>query len=145
MSPRTVDYVASAIGALCDAVGVPVPAPRTVPATPVTARAFVPIWRRPWMSLNRDTYGSSLLERIGVGNVFAEEPQRYPEVTIDDVVARAPDLVLLPDEPYRFTERHAREMRAALPGARVMVVDGRDLFWWGIRTADAAARLRAVL
>ena len=28
--------------------------------------AFVPIWRRPWMSLAADTYGSSLLAHVGV-------------------------------------------------------------------------------
>jgi hypothetical protein len=77
--------------------------------------------------------------------VFADSLDRYPEVTLAEVAARAPNLVVLPSEPYAFTERHAQEVRAEVPGVPVVFVDGRDLFWWGIRTPAAADRLRAVL
>ncbi|HLM28625.1 MAG TPA: helical backbone metal receptor, partial [Acidimicrobiales bacterium] len=63
-------------------------------------RAFVPTWKRPWMSLAGGTYGSSLLEAIGVENVFADAAERYPEITLDDARARRPDVVLAPSEPY---------------------------------------------
>jgi ABC-type Fe3+-hydroxamate transport system substrate-binding protein len=101
-------------------------------------RAFVPIWRRPWMTLNGDTYGSSLLERLGIGNVYADAPERYPTVTLDDARSRSPDVVLAPSEPYPFSARHAGELAQVAP---VELVDGRDLFWWGTRTPQAAARL----
>jgi hypothetical protein len=32
-----------------------------------------------------------------------------------------------------------------VPDAPVSFVDGRDLFWWGVRTPDAGARLAAAL
>lgn len=105
-------------------------------------RAFVPIWRRPWMTLNGDTYASSLLAAVGVANVFAGEPVRYPEVDLRSVERAAPDLVLLPSEPYPFASRHADELSWLAP---VVLVDGRDLFWWGIRTPQARARLRRAL
>jgi hypothetical protein len=66
-------------------------------------------------------------------------------VTLDDVAERRPELVLLPSEPYAFAARHRAEVEAAVPGSGVRFVDGRDLFWWGIRTPDAAARLSAAL
>jgi hypothetical protein len=66
-------------------------------------------------------------------------------VELAEVVARAPNIVLLPSEPYPFGEQHIGEVRAAVPGVPVALVDGRDLFWWGVRTPDAAARLRAAL
>ena len=97
------------------------------------------------MTLNSTTYGSSMLAAVGVGNVYADAPDRYPQVGLADVAARRPDLVVLPDEPYRFTERHVPEVRAALPDARVLLVDGRDLFWWGVRTPAALERLRKVV
>jgi len=113
------------------------------PATPGGGRAaFVPIWRRPWMTMSAGTYGSSILAHLGVGNVFADAVIRYPEVTLDDVAARRPDVVLLPTEPYPFRARHVEEL-AALAPARL--VDGQDLFWWGTRTPAALERLRAVL
>jgi ABC-type Fe3+-hydroxamate transport system substrate-binding protein len=148
MSPRSIADVGPAVCALAAAIGVDAPArfaawdawleqTRTAPRV----SAFVPIWRRPWMSLAADTYGSSLLAHVGIANVFDDAHDRYPEVGLGDVAARAPDVALLPSEPYAFAEKHAIELRAAVPGARVSFVDGRDLFWWGIRTPAAADRL----
>ena len=56
-----------------------------------------------------------------------------------------PDLVLLPTEPYAFAARHVAEVRAAVPGADVHILDGRDLFWWGTRTPTALTRLGVAL
>jgi ABC-type Fe3+-hydroxamate transport system substrate-binding protein len=102
-------------------------------------RAFVPVWKRPWMSLAGGTYGSSLLASLGVDNVFADADDRYPTVTLEEARARRPDLVLAPSEPYPFRERHVPLLAEVAP---VVLVDGQDLFWWGVRTPAAAARLR---
>ena len=104
----------------------------------VRRRAVVPIWRRPWMTLSGGTYGSSLLARVGIANAFADAAIRYPEVTLDDVAARRPDLVLLPTEPYPFKDRHRADFDGLAPA---QLVDGQDLFWWGTRTPAALARL----
>ncbi|MGH9192910.1 MAG: helical backbone metal receptor, partial [Acidimicrobiales bacterium] len=109
------------------------------PATDERLRAFVPIWKRPWMSLAGATYGSSLLAAIGVDNVFADADDRYPTVTLEAARARRPDVVLAPSEPYPFRERHIPLLEGVAP---VVLVDGQDLFWWGVRTPAAAARLR---
>lgn len=111
------------------------------PAVPVTATAFVPIWRRPWMSINADTYGASVLAAIGVELVTAASPDRYPTVELDDVAALDPSLVLVPSEPYTFTDHHVDELTSRFPGAQVRRIDGQDLFWWGIRTPGAIGRL----
>ena len=103
---------------------------------------FVPIWRRPWMTVNGLTYGSDLLRWLGASNVMASHPDRYPAVTIEEVAALEPDLVLAPTEPYVFSDRHLDELAAVAP---VEVVDGRDLFWWGVRTPAALARLATQL
>ena len=145
MSPRSVADVGSAVAALADAVGRVAPAVAVPPFAPLDGTAFVATWCRPYMTCNGDTYASSVLDALGLHNVYADEPTRYPEVTLGDVAARAPQLVLLPDEPYPFAERHIPEVEAAVPVARVVLVDGRDLFWWGIRTPAALARLAASL
>jgi hypothetical protein len=93
------------------------------------------------MTTNADTYGSSLLELLGIENVFAGAGERYPETTLEEIAARRADLVVLPGEPYPFKDRHVAEVEAIVRGADVRLVDGRDLFWWGIRTPDAVARL----
>ena len=102
--------------------------------------AFVPIWRRPWMTMSRDTYGASVLARLGLTGLFDDADERYPAVELDQVAARHPDLVLLPSEPYPFRERHRADVAGL--GAEVRLVDGQDLFWWGVRTPAAIDRLR---
>ena len=88
------------------------------------------------MTMNASTYGSSLLASIGIDNVFGDVVDRYPAVTLDEVRARDPDVVLAPSEPYPFGERHRAELETVAP---VEFVDGQDLFWWGVRTPDARA------
>jgi ABC-type Fe3+-hydroxamate transport system substrate-binding protein len=109
---------------------------------PIGLRAFIPIWRRPWMTINGQTYGSSLLAHLGVDNIYTEDESSYPVVELDQVVVREPDIVIAPSEPYPFAERHRSELEILAP---VTLVDGRDLFWWGARTVAAAARLHALL
>lgn len=141
-SPRSVGDVESALADLASAVGVSPPSELRggpVPIlTPLGLRAFVPIWRRPWMSLAGDTFGSSLLEAIGVVNVCAGSAERYPEVELDQVRALGPDVVLAPSEPYSFRPPHLAELATIAP---VVEVDGQDLFWWGSRTPAAVRRL----
>jgi ABC-type Fe3+-hydroxamate transport system substrate-binding protein len=108
-------------------------------APPPRLSAFVPIWKRPWMTLSGGTYGSSLLAAAGVANVFADAAERYPTVTLEEAAARRPDVVLAPSEPYPFRERHVPLLEEVAP---VVLVDGQDLFWWGVRTPAALARLR---
>jgi ABC-type Fe3+-hydroxamate transport system substrate-binding protein len=156
MSPRGVADVLPAVRALADAVGGVVPPaarPQRWEARLDAARADVDarrravtfVWRRPWMTLSATTYGSSLLDLVGFDNLFAAASDRYAEVTLEEVAGRRPELALLPSEPYAFAPRHRREVETALPGCTVRFVDGRDLFWWGIRTPDAAARLSSSL
>ncbi|MCS0636153.1 helical backbone metal receptor [Streptomyces sp. LP05-1] len=105
-------------------------------------RAVVPVWRRPWMVLGRDTFAGDLLARLGTVNVYADHPERYPRVPLEELRACGADLVVLPDEPYRFTAGDGPEAFAPLPAA---LVDGRRLTWYGPSLAGAPAALRAAL
>lgn len=155
VSPRTVEEVGPAIVEIAEAAGVEVPEGFDETSwkqwleqqrRPVTGvRVFVPVWARPWMTLNAATYGSSLIELLGLENVYSGADVRYPEVRIEDARALAPALVLLPTEPYPFQERHVARVAEAFPDAEVTLVDGRDLFWWGIRTPQAIRRLSSFL
>ncbi len=140
---RSVADVAPALAELRARLGLPpVPGPDLPPPRPATRRAFVPIWRRPWMALGGDTYGSSVLERLGVTNAYADAHERYPTTTLEAAAAASPDVVLAPSEPYPFRDRHRAELGVVAP---VVLVDGQDLFWWGHRTPAALGRLEALL
>ncbi|HVM07401.1 MAG TPA: helical backbone metal receptor [Acidimicrobiales bacterium] len=135
---RSVGDVAPTLAALGARVGVEATTAIRVDRRPITARAFVPIWRNPYMTMNRSTYGSSMLEHLGVENVFGTETVRYPTIELVEAMARDPDVVLAPSEPYPFSERQRPELEAVAP---VIFVDGQDLFWWGVRTQTALDRL----
>lgn len=105
-------------------------------------RVFYPIWRKPWMTLSRDTYAHHLLADCGGDNVFADRAERYPTITLNDVARAAPEVILLPDEPYRFRRVHARDFEAypdvpAVRDGRIYLVDGKLLTWYGPRIAEA--------
>ncbi|MEU5768599.1 helical backbone metal receptor [Streptomyces asoensis] len=105
------------------------------PPTPRARRtAVVPIWRRPWMVLGRDTFAGDVLARLGVDQLYAGHPERYPRVPVADLLAAGPDLVVLPDEPYLFTPDDGPE---AFPGLPCALVSGRHLTWYGPSLAEA--------
>lgn len=141
----------------------------TPPPAPL-GRAFVPIWMDPLMTLNAETFGSDVLSFAGLSNCFddrlrlyplaadlgkaaaidpAGRDQRYPRVTTDEVVARAPDVMLLPDEPYAFSDADRASLAAldtaAGRASRLVPVSGKDLFWYGAWTIESLPRLRAQL
>ncbi|MEU9803919.1 helical backbone metal receptor [Streptomyces sp. NPDC051000] len=110
---------------------------------PVADRAaFVPVWRRPWMVLGRDTFAGDLLGRLGVRNAYAGHAERYPRVPVEELTAAGCDLVVLPDEPYRFTASDGPE---AFPGLPAALVSGRHLTWYGPSLAEAPAVLARAL
>ncbi len=138
-------------------------------------RVFAPIWLDPLMTFNGDTFTSDLLRVCGAINVFAErdrlyplqadlgqaEPYtpddarvqgrdtRYPRITWEEVVEAQPDMVLLPSEPFAFTEDHISlfsqlDIPAAHNG-RILLVDGSLLTWHGTRMAYAFNTLPGLL
>jgi ABC-type Fe3+-hydroxamate transport system substrate-binding protein len=114
---------------------------RVPPAGP-RLRAVIPVWRDPWMVVASDTFTGDLAARLGLDNVYSSHPERYPHVTLDDVAARRPDVVVLPDEPYPFSADDGPE---AFPRHRVALVEGRSLTWYGPSLLTARARLAGQL
>ncbi|AZM52263.1 cobalamin-binding protein [Streptomyces sp. WAC 01529] len=114
-----------------------------LPAPTARLRAAIPIWRRPWMVLGRDTFAGDVLARLGVDNAYAAHAERYPRVPVEELRAAGLDLVVLPDEPYRFTRDDGPEAFSAR--TPVALVSGRHLTWYGPSLAEAPAVLSAAL
>jgi ABC-type Fe3+-hydroxamate transport system substrate-binding protein len=142
-------------------------------------RVFCPIWREPdapapvewWMTISQQTYVHDLLGVFGLDNVFAERERRYPlaadldparparstggdtrypRVSPAEVAAQAPDMIVLPGEPYRFGERDLDAFSAwpsipAVRDGRLVLVDGSLLTWPGTRLSRALRELPAAL
>jgi len=76
------------------------------------------IWRKPWMSVNRDTFAHALLELAGGKNVFGDRPVRYPEVTAEALADAEPDLPVRGRARRRAGARDRAPARALRPGRR---------------------------
>ena len=110
---------------------------------------FYPIWRAPWMTVNADTYIHDLLAVCGAANVFGDRPARYPTVTLDEVAARRPEVIVLPDEPFRFRRAHIQDFAPyadvpAVRAGRIHLVDGKPFSWHGPRVGEALLTLPAL-
>lgn len=90
------------------------------------------IWRNPFMTVGSDTFIHDMLEHCGFANVFADTA-RYPVVSIEEIRARNPALVLLSTEPYPFKQKHIDEFSRELPGTRILLADGEIFSWYGSR------------
>jgi ABC-type Fe3+-hydroxamate transport system substrate-binding protein len=111
-------------------------------------RVFCPVWKNPWIAFNGDTYAHDVLRMLGFNNIYATAGERYPRVTLDEALELRPDYVLLPDEPYEFDAKDVEELKPLLPPAlsrRVVLINGRDLHWYGVRMVDGLKTLSALL
>lgn len=119
-----------------------VPAPASPPR-----RVYYAIWRKPWMTVNGDTFVHDVLARLGVDNVAATATERYPVWEPDAAVAAGVDLVLLASEPWEFDAAQQVELAAAstFGRARLLLCDGRDFCWHGVHMATGLPRAIALL
>jgi ABC-type Fe3+-hydroxamate transport system substrate-binding protein len=112
---------------------------------------FCPIWRDPYLTINRDTYIDNVIRSSGGRNIFADRPDRYPEITLAEVAALQPDVILLPTEPYHFTEDDVSALVEigdrvpAVRNRRIHIVEGELLSWYGPRLARALVDISSLL
>jgi ABC-type Fe3+-hydroxamate transport system substrate-binding protein len=130
--------VAEQAAALQAALGEALAATR--PAGPPRSVLYL-IWRDPWMTVARDTYISRLLAGVG----WRTSPEvsggpsgaaRYPVLRGDEPWLADVQEVLLSSEPYAFTHNDVAAAQALCPLARVRLVDGQCLSWYGARTVE---------
>jgi ABC-type hemin transport system substrate-binding protein len=130
---------------------------RSAEAQASRPRVFCPIWRDPWMTIGRDTYIHDMIEVCGGTNALADAGReaeaaagrRYPLVGLDAVERAAPDVILLPDEPYAFDESDRRALAGldcpAARDGRIHLIDGTLVSWYGPRIAEAIRVLGGIL
>jgi ABC-type Fe3+-hydroxamate transport system substrate-binding protein len=137
-------------------------------------RVFCPIWREPYMTINHGTYVHDVLMVCGGDNIFAqrqrrfplaadlgqgleatgeryaERDRRYPRVTLQEMAALAPEVILLPDEPYVFSDVDLKDFTpfAEVPAVRhgrIHLIDGKMVSWYGPRIGHSLRTLRDLL
>jgi ABC-type Fe3+-hydroxamate transport system substrate-binding protein len=110
-------------------------------------RVYYAIWRMPWMTVNHDTFIHDVLTLCGAQCVAADSAERYPSVEPADSLANGLELVLLASEPWEFDASQRDEIAASklFGDASVLLCDGRDFCWHGVRMADGLGRILSLL
>lgn len=137
-------------------------------------RVFCPVWKDPWMTINQDTFIHEMLAVCGGANIFATRQRqfplaadlgkasplegvrvegrdrRYPRVTLEEMAALMPEIIVLPDEPYRFGEADREDFARfphvpAVRDGRIHLVDGRFVCWYWSRLDESLRALRELL
>ncbi|MGH8060282.1 MAG: helical backbone metal receptor, partial [Candidatus Entotheonellia bacterium] len=137
-------------------------------------RVFCPIWKDPWMTINQDTFIHAMLTTCGGANIFAPRQRqfplaadlgqapplegarvegrdrRYPRITLEEMAALMPEVILLPDEPYRFGEADRKDFARfpqvpAVRDRRIHVIDGKIVSWYWSRLDESLRALRELL
>lgn len=151
--PRTVIGAMGTLERLADILGVATGAQpqlaamraafaRLSPSSP--RRVLAPIWRDPWLAIGGETYADDLLAACGAYNVARELPGRYPRFDLSQIRGLRPDMVLLPSEPYAFTDADLPVLAPYFDGP-VHFVDGELLTWYGPRISTALTTFSALL
>lgn len=90
------------------------------------------IWRKPWMTVSRETYIAAMLAAVGWHTLPAQAAVRYPAFDWSDFESAKLSRVFLSSEPFRFRERHVAEVERHV-SCPVLMIDGEMASWYGSR------------
>jgi ABC-type Fe3+-hydroxamate transport system substrate-binding protein len=94
-------------------------------------RVLYLIWKAPWMAAGKKTFIDSMLSKMGLVNVVEEA--RYPTISENQLRQLQPELIFLSSEPYPFKQTHSQALQMAMPGSKIILVDGELFSWYGNR------------
>lgn len=114
----------------------------TLSRLPIVSCAYM-IWQEPYMAVGKDTYIDSILSKIHLKNVIKES--RYPEISMDLIKKKNPDIILLSTEPFPFKEEHRVKIQEQFPKTKVILVDGEMFSWYGLRMLFAVSYFQKLL
>lgn len=116
----------------------------SAPPSQPTMSVVVPIWRDPWMVVGPATFTADLLGRQGCELTSVAQGVahgRYPTVDLPELDSAGADVVILPDEPYAFTDADGPECFST----PTVLASGRMLTWYGPSLVPARAYLEDLL
>ncbi len=109
----------------------------SIPVCP-QRKALYLIWRNPYMTIGKNTYINSMLQKAGFVNLCSHLAGNYPVLDESVLDKLKPEVILLSSEPYKFRDVHAQEIAQLFPSAKICFVDGEMFSWYGSRMLKAA-------
>jgi len=88
------------------------------------------IWKNPWMTVNKQTFISSVLMKLGIEKYLVDFDDKYPEINLRDYNSDT-TLLLFASEPYPFQKKVAEIQSLPFPS---LIVNGECYSWFGLRS-----------
>jgi iron complex transport system substrate-binding protein len=119
---------------------------RTATAGRPRPRVLIPAWDNPLVVIGGGSFLSQVVSIAGGDNVYASTVHRSPQVTLEDVVRRDPDVILIgPERRQRYlTHPRWQSLRAVREG-RVLAMDTALVWRASTRLGEAAASIARLL
>jgi iron complex transport system substrate-binding protein len=110
------------------------------------ATVFLRSWKTPLLTIGGGSFLTELLDIAGADNVYGDESSPSPQVTLEDVMRRDPDIVLASPEGRAdiLADPTWRGLRAVREG-RVLALDQELVARPGVRLGEAAIALARLL
>jgi len=100
------------------------------------------IWKNPYMVAGSDTFINDMMAKTGILNLIKE--MRYPQISVEEIIALKPKNILLSTEPYAFNEKDVAEWKLMLPDTHVKLVNGEAFSWYGSRLCHLATYFKEI-
>lgn len=111
---------------------------------PIQFKATYVVWKSPLMIAGSDTYISDVMRWWGIENIGRQWTDgRYPQPTSQEWCESKADWILLPTEPFPFSEKHLSEFNANR--GTPILVDGEAFSWYGSRMLYATDYFKALV
>jgi len=102
-----------------------------------TRKAAYFIWAEPWMVAANNTFINEVLKLNKFDNIY-QNLERYPTIPLEKIrFSGDPRVVLLPSEPFKFTDDHAFEIATYANRSMTVFADGEYFSWYGSRLLKA--------
>lgn len=148
--PRAIAAVAAAIGRdstgrfVADTVRASLARVAALPRPARATRAFWFIWDPPLLTIGGGSYLSELLEVAGAENAFGDLTAPSPQVSLEEIARRDPDVILAgPTNAARIRRDPKWQAVPAVRAGRIIVLDTTIVGRPGVRMGEAAQFIRA--
>ena len=102
------------------------------------------VWKDPYIAVGGGTFIDSVLFQINLSNCLRNSEKRYPKIS-KNLLENDFDLLILPSEPYSFSENEIEEFRNLYPEKEIITVDGEMFSWYGTHQLKAIFYLQELV
>ncbi|OQY29791.1 MAG: cobalamin-binding protein [Anaerolineaceae bacterium 4572_5.1] len=112
---------------------------------------FWEVWDEPLLTSGPNTFSAQMIKIAGGVNIFPDLTEDYPQISVEEVVSRNPDVIMGPDTHGdklvigELTARPGWEEITAVIDGRIYLIDGNKSSRPGPRLVDALEEIAASL